>query len=108
MSDQSPLTSLNSYQEAMRLSVSMDLRIAIQSAHLTILKDPGLPNPTLALEAKSAYCSAVAALIRTKIPLSDEMVHSDLEHLRGLALQIEADTDQAAYLVSGSPEICGC
>ncbi len=82
MSDQSPLTILNSYQEAIRLSVSIDLRSAVHSAHLAILKDPGLPNPTLSLEAKSAYWSAVTALVGTKVPLSDEMVQGDLEYLR--------------------------
>ena len=38
-----------------------------------------LPNPTLSFEAKSAYWGAVATLIHAKIPLSDSMVHGDLE-----------------------------
>ena len=92
--DHSHETRLSPYQEAIRLSTSIELQKAIQSAHVKIWKDPTSQIPSR--EAKRAYWGAVETLLSANIPLSDDMVHDDLQSLKKLSLQLETETDQAA------------
>ena len=97
--DQSDETNLTPYQEAIRLAASIDLRNAINSAGLKIWKDPNLRDPTLSLEAKSAYWSAVTTLSSAKVPLSDNMVHADLEFLMKLSHPVKSRLRPAAQRI---------
>ena len=88
---------LTPYQEAIRLSISIELGSAIDSAYLAMRRNPdGGLSRALHLKTRSAYQHAVSILMQVKVPLSDEMIHSSLEYLRELAREDETNTDRAA------------
>lgn len=94
LNDRRPATRLSSYQEAIRLSASIELRRGIHSAYL-VIREPERQK-AITFDAKAAYHEALAMLTQAKVPISDSMVHDEIVHLRELLQEVESQFDQAA------------
>jgi hypothetical protein len=96
LNNRSPAAKLSSYQEAIRLAASIELRRGIYSAYIAITSREPERQKARSFDAIVAFQDVLSMLTDAKIPISDCMVHDELTHLRQLLQQVELKFGQAA------------